>query len=184
MYKRQVIANPKQMIAATAAQINQLAAALDISSSDLQRRLELYRNKSFMYLSRQLPASQAEAILKMQVPGVDARQEYKRFYPAGEVTAQLVGITDIDDVGQEGIELAYDAWLGGESGVRKVLQDPSRRVIKDISLIKAAKPGRELRLSIDLRVQYVAYRALKAAVHKHGAKSGSCLLYTSDAADE
>ncbi len=171
-----VIANPQQIIAATAAQIDRLAAALDLSPSDLQRRLELYRNKSFMYLSRQLPASQAQAILEMQVPGVDARQEYKRFYPAGEVTAQLVGITDIDDVGQEGIELAYNAWLGGESGVRKVLQDPSRRVIKDISLIKAAKPGRELRLSIDLRVQYVAYRALKAAVHKHGAKSGSVVV--------
>ena len=171
-----IIANPQQITAATPEQVSLLAAGLGISTSDLRGRLEHYRNKSFMYLSRQLPAAEAQTIMEMQVPGVDARQEYKRFYPAGEVTAQLVGLTDMDDVGQEGIELAYDAWLGGESGVRKVLQDPSQRVIKDISLVKAAKPGRELRLSIDLRVQYTAYRALKAAVHKHSAKSGSVVV--------
>ena len=98
-------------------------AALDISVSQLQSRLNRYRNKSFMYLARQLPTPEAERILDLGVPGVSGRQEYKRFYPAGEVTAQLVGFTDINDDGQEGMELAYNAFLTGESGSKKVVKD-------------------------------------------------------------
>ena len=108
--------------------------------------------------------------------GISAKKTYKRFYPAGEVTAQLVGFTNYKDVGQEGMELAYDDWLTGEEGEKKVVIDRSKRVINDISLIKAAKPGEELRLSIDLRVQYAAYRALKKSVKKHNAKSGSVVV--------
>ncbi len=172
-----LIANPQDIQkSASAADIEKLAKALDISVSQLKSRLNRYRNKSFMYLARQLPTAEADRVLDLGVPGVSGRQEYKRFYPAGEVTAQLVGFTDINDDGQEGMELAYNAFLTGESGSKKVVKDLAGRVIKDIALIKPASPGNSLKLSIDLRVQYAAYRALKASVQKHQAQSGSVVV--------
>ena len=165
-----IVANPKNI---QKTDIERLSLALKISESQLQSRLQRYRNKSFMYLVQQLPNDEAEKILKLNIPGVSGQQRYKRFYPAGEVTAQLVGFTNYLDIGQEGMELAYDDWLTGEPGKKKVVLDKNRRVINDISLIQAASSGEDLRLSIDLRVQYAAYRALKKAVKKHNAKSGS-----------
>lgn len=172
-----LIANPQHIQKlATEADLARLAKALDTSLAQLKNRLQRYRNKSFMYLARQLPPVQAEKILSLRVPGISGRQEYKRFYPAGEVTAQLVGFTDINDDGQEGMELAYNGWLTGEAGSKKVVKDLAGRIIKDISLVKPAHAGEALRLSIDLRVQYAAYRALKASVQKHQAKSGSVVV--------
>jgi cell division protein FtsI (penicillin-binding protein 3) len=161
---------------ATPADLLALAEALDLSAAELKDRLQLYRNKSFMSLAHHLPSAVASKILALRIPGVEGRLEYKRFYPAGEVTAQLVGFTDENDHGQEGMELAYDAFLAGVSGSRKVVKDRAGRVIKDIALVKAAHSGNTLRLSIDLRMQYGAYRALKAAVQKHQAKSGSVVV--------
>ena len=172
-----LIANPKYMqTAAAEADLERLAAAMGISLAALKARLKHYRNKSFMRLARQISPAEAEKILSLRIPGVSGQQEYKRFYPAGEVTAQLVGITDIKDQGREGMELAYDSWLTGEPGSKKVMKDRAGRIIKDISLVKPASPGEALRLSIDLRVQYAAYRALKASVKKHQAKSGSVVV--------
>jgi cell division protein FtsI (penicillin-binding protein 3) len=172
-----LIANPKSIQkSASAADVERLAVALDVPLKQLQGRLNRYRNKSFMYLARQIPSPEAERILDLRIPGVSGQQEYKRFYPAAEVTAQLVGFTDINDDGQEGMELAYNAFLTGESGSKKVIKDLAGRVIKDIALIKPASPGNSLKLSIDLRVQYAAYRALKASVQKHQAKSGSVVV--------
>ena len=168
-----IVANPKNI---KKSDIERLSLALKISESQLQSRLKRYRNKSFMYLVQQLPNDEAEKILKLNIPGVSGQQRYKRFYPAGEVTAQLVGFTNYLDIGQEGMELAYDGWLTGEPGKKKVVLDKNRRVINDISLIQAASSGEDLRLSIDLRVQYAAYRALKKAVKKHNAKSGSVVV--------
>ena len=168
-----IVANPKKI---QKSDIERLSLALKISESQLQSRLKRYRNKSFMYLVQQLPNDEAEKILKLNIPGVSGQQRYKRFYPAGEVTAQLVGFTNYLDIGQEGMELAYDDWLTGEPGKKKVVLDKNRRVINDISLIQAASSGEDLRLSIDLRVQYAAYRALKKAVKKHNAKSGSVVV--------
>ena len=156
--------------------IDRLSVAMNTPAAQLRARLKRYRNKSFMYLARQLPTEQAERILDLGITGISGRREYKRFYPAGEVTAQLVGFTDINDSGQEGMELAYDTWLTGEPGAKKVVKDRAGRTINDISLIKSARSGEDLRLSIDLRVQYAAYRALKAAVKKHNAKSGSVVV--------
>ena len=156
--------------------IDRLSVAMNTPAAQLRARLKRYRNKSFMYLARQLPTEQAERILDLGITGISGRREYKRFYPAGEVTAQLVGFTDINDSGQEGMELAYDTWLTGEPGAKKVVKDRAGRTINDISLIKSARSGENLRLSIDLRVQYAAYRALKAAVKKHNAKSGSVVV--------
>jgi len=156
--------------------IDRLSVAMNTPAAQLRARLKRYRNKSFMYLARQLPTEQAGRILDLGITGISGRREYKRFYPAGEVTAQLVGFTDINDSGQEGMELAYDTWLTGEPGAKKVVKDRAGRTINDISLIKSARSGENLRLSIDLRVQYAAYRALKAAVKKHNAKSGSVVV--------
>ena len=172
-----LIANPKRVAEhATYAHRVKLAKALNLSLAQLDSRFKRYRNKSFMYLARQLPSVEADRILDLRIPGVFGRQEYKRFYPAGEVTAQLVGFTDINDDGQEGMELAYNAVLSGEPGAKKVVKDLAGRIIKDISLVKPANHGSTLRLSIDLRVQYAAYRALKASVQKHQAKSGSVIV--------
>ncbi|MDG1783598.1 MAG: penicillin-binding transpeptidase domain-containing protein [Porticoccaceae bacterium] len=168
-----IIANPQQI---QDKDLKRLSAAMSLSEVQLKARLKRYRNKSFMYLARQLPIDKAESILDLNISGVSSQKEYKRFYPAGEVTAQLVGFTDINDNGQEGMELAYDTWLTGEAGAKKVVQDRAGRVINDISLIKSARSGEDLRLSIDLRVQYAAYRALKKAVKKHSAKSGSVVV--------
>ena len=168
-----IIANPQQI---QSDDIDRLAKAMGLPVSQLRSRLQRYRNKSFMYLARQLPAAEAKRILDLDIIGVSTQREYRRFYPAGEVTAQLVGVTNISDHGLEGVELAYDSWLSGELGTKKVIKDRAGRIINDISLIKSAKPGEDLRLSIDLRVQYAAYRALKKAVLKHNAKSGSVVV--------
>lgn len=171
-----IVANPKYLNQASADDLSRLSDALGFSLEQLKARLNRYRNKSFMYLARQLPVGEADRVLKLGIIGISGRQEFKRFYPAGEVTSQLVGFTDINDKGQEGLELAYDSWLTGEAGAKKVIKDLTGRVIKDISLLKPARPGETLRLSIDLRVQYAAYRALKASVQKHRAKSGSVIV--------
>ena len=129
-----IIANPKHLYKLAAEyDLDQLAKSLGISLAQLKAKLNRYRNKSFMYLARQLPVNEAQKVLDLGIVGVSGRQEFKRFYPAGEVTAQLVGFTDINDNGQEGMELSYNRLLTGEAGSKKVIKDLTGRVIKDIS---------------------------------------------------
>ena len=141
---------------------------------------------------RGLTPEQGQAVLDLKVPGVYGIEEFRRFYPAGEVTAHMVGFTDIDDHGREGVELAYDEWLAGVPGKRQVIKDRRGRLIKDVQVTKNAKAGKPLALSIDLRLQYLANRELRNAIIENGAKAGSlvimdvktgeilaCLLYTS-----
>ena len=168
-------ANP-QVIDSTSPGLTGLAKQLSMSRDELQQRLSRYSNKEFMYLARQMTPEQAEQVLRLEIPGVYGQDEYKRFYPAGEVTSQLVGFTNIDDRGQEGMELAFDELLTGVPGAKKVLKDLKGRVIKDLTLVRSEKPGQNLALSIDLRLQYIAYRELKAAVVKHQAASGSVVM--------
>ncbi len=153
-----------------------LAKALDMDLAGLQEKLSRYRDKEFVYLKRHLPPHLGEKVLALNTPGVFAQQEYRRFYPAAEVTAHVVGFTDIDDQGQEGMELAYDEWLTGTAGAKQVLKDLKGHVVKEVQLLRAAQPGKDLRLSLDLRLQYLAYRELKAAVQEQGAKSGSVVV--------
>ena len=153
-----------------------LSEVLGFSVPQLEARLDRYRNKVRMVLARRLPANEAQKVLDLGIAGISGEQEFKRFYPAGEVTAQLVGLTDEKDSGIEGMELTYNKGLTGEAGSKKVIKDEKGRVIKDISLIKAARSGKDLRLSIDLRIQYAAHKALKTAVQKHNAKSGSVVV--------
>ncbi|WP_461515812.1 peptidoglycan D,D-transpeptidase FtsI family protein [Porticoccus sp.] len=168
-------ANP-QLVNIDSPALKELASALSISLEELKQRLVRYAGKEFMYLARQLTPEQAEDVLKLEIPGIYGQGEYKRFYPAGEVAAQLVGFTNIDDHGQEGMELAYDEVLTGVPGAKQVLKDLKGRVIKELGLIRSEKAGENLSLSIDLRLQYTAYRELKAAVAQFKAASGSVVL--------
>ncbi|MCP8900250.1 peptidoglycan D,D-transpeptidase FtsI family protein [Gilvimarinus xylanilyticus] len=153
-----------------------LAQALGWDKAHLESRLGRYAGKEFVYLERHLPPQEAAVILDLGIDGVYSQREYRRYYPAGEVAAHLVGMTDIDDRGQEGMELAYDAWLSGESGAKQVLKDLRGRTVKELGLIQSARSGRPLALSIDLRLQYLAHRELKEAVREFGAKAGSVVV--------
>lgn len=167
--------NPKEILRAPE-KIPQLAAAVGLDADRLARRLTRSANKRFLYLRRHMNPADASQVMALELPGVDRLREYRRYYPAGEVAGHLVGFTDVDDVGQEGLELAFDQWLGGQPGKRKVLKDRLGRVVENIESIKTAEPGRALASSIDLRIQYLAYRELMAAVQKHRAASGSLVL--------
>ncbi|KPP98288.1 penicillin-binding protein 2 [Marinobacter sp. HL-58] len=172
-------ANPSEINAEEPALAN-VARLLGLPEARLRERLRTYAGKEFIYLRRKLQPEIARQVLAMGIPGLYGRQEYRRYYPAGEVTAHMVGFTDIDESGQEGIELAYNQWLSGESGRKRVLKDNRGRVIKDLTLIRDAKPGRNLSLSIDLRLQYLAYRELKAVVGAHGARGGTLVMLDVD----
>lgn len=160
--------------------LSHLARLLDISEARLRQRLVTYEGREFMYLRRKIQPGLAERALALEIPGIYSRQEYRRYYPAGEVTSHVVGFANIDENGQEGIELAYNKWLSGESGRKRVLKDNRGRVIKDLTLIRDARPGRDLALSIDLRLQYLAYRELKAVVEAHRARGGTLVMLDVD----
>ena len=153
-----------------------LAKALDRDPQWLARRVTSNLDREFVFLARHMRPSDAARVKALNIPGVDTLREYRRYYPAGEVTGHLLGFTNVDDVGQEGLELAYDQWLGGEPGAKRVMRDSLGRTIEDIERIKAPRPGQDLRTSIDLRVQYLAYRELKAAVQANKARSGSVVV--------
>ena len=163
--------------------LTSLARLLDISEASLRERLKEYSGREFIYLRRKVQPDLARQALALDIPGVYARQEYRRYYPAGEVTAHVVGFTNIDERGQEGIELAYNQWLSGESGRKRVLKNNRGRVIKDLTLIRDARSGRDLALSIDLRLQYLAYRELKAVVTAHNARGGTLVMLDVDSGE-
>ncbi|WP_373001018.1 peptidoglycan D,D-transpeptidase FtsI family protein [Marinobacter sp.] len=162
------------------ARLTNLARLLDINEASLRQRLKDYSGREFIYLRRKVQPDLARKVLALEIGGIYARQEYRRYYPAGEVTAHVVGFTDIDERGQEGIELAYSQWLSGEAGRKRVLKDNRGRTIKDLTLIRDASPGRDLALSIDLRLQYLAYRELKAVVAAHNARGGTLVMLDVD----
>ena len=159
----------------TAAQRRQLASLLGISELDLKRKLG-ENEREFVYLKRHLPPDLVAKVVQLGLPGVSLKREFRRYYPAGDVTAQLIGITDVDDRGQEGVELAYQDWLSGKPGSRRVIKDRLGRVVEDAEHIGAPIEGRDLALSIDRKLQYLAYRELKAAVVQHRAKAGGIVV--------
>lgn len=171
--------NPGEVLAARE-RLPELARALDLDPAELTARIEQRAaqrtGREFLYLRRHLDPEQAQRVLALGIPGVARQREYRRFYPEGEAAAHLVGITDIDDAGQEGIELGFDGWLKGTPGAKWVLRDRFGRVVEDVAAIKEPAPGRDLALSIDRRIQYLAYRELKAAVKQHRAESASAVI--------
>ncbi|MEB8056903.1 penicillin-binding protein 2 [Pseudomonas fulva] len=168
-------ANPKEM-QASRDRWPQLAAALGQNPQQLTERLTQQANKEFIYLVRGLTPEQGQHVLDLKVPGVYGLEEFRRFYPAGDVTAHMVGFTDLDDHGREGVELAYDEWLAGVPGKRQVIKDRRGRLIKDIQVTKNAKAGKTLALSIDLRLQYLGTRELRNAIAEQDAKAGSLVI--------
>lgn len=158
------------------AALERLARLLDLPPRALMQDLKANHERRFMYLKRQVTPELAEAVEALDIAGIHVDREYKRYYPAGEVTTHLVGFTNVDGEGQEGLELAYNQSLRGEPGRKLVLKDRVGRTIKHIRSLEAADPGEDLQLSLDLRVQYMAYRELKAAVEVHQADSGSAVV--------
>ena len=168
-------ANGKELQAGRA-QWPVLAAALGQDPANFAARLEQNKEREFMYLVRGLTPEKGQSVLDLKVPGVYAIEEFRRFYPAGEVAAHVVGFTDIDDRGREGMELAYEEWLAGVPGKRQVLKDRRGKLIKDVQVAQNAKAGKALALSIDLRLQYLAHRELRNALLEHDAKAGSLVM--------
>jgi cell division protein FtsI (penicillin-binding protein 3) len=167
--------NPKELALASD-QLPRLAKALKRDKTELARRVTSNLDREFLYLVRHMQPAEAQKIRQLQIPGVYLMREYRRYYPAGEVAGHVIGFTSVDDEGQEGLELAFDHWLAGEDGAKRVIQDRYGKIVQNVEEIRAMRPGRNLVLSIDLRIQYLAYRELKAAIRDQRAKSGSVIV--------
>jgi cell division protein FtsI (penicillin-binding protein 3) len=170
-----VWANPKELLQAPQ-RLPELAVALGIPQDVLTQRIAQRADKEFVYLRRHINPDDAQAVIARGIPGVYSQREFKRFYPHGEVMAHVLGFTNIDDRGQEGLELAFDEWLTGKPGAQRVIRDRRGRIVENVDLIRAAEPGKDLTLSIDRRIQYLAYRELKAALLANQASSGSVVI--------
>jgi cell division protein FtsI (penicillin-binding protein 3) len=157
------------------AQLKKLAALLGLETRELRRKLE-DASRDFIYLQRQIAPEAAERVARLGLEGVYQHREYRRYYPGGEVTAHAVGFTGVDEAGQEGVELAFEARLGGTPGSRRVIKDRRGRVVEDVESIRAAQDGRDLQLSLDGKIQSLAYAALKGAVAAHKAKAGALVV--------
>ena len=168
-------ANPKELLEQRD-HLTLLASKLGVPVDSLLQRVTQFSDREFVYLKRQMSPQSAEAVLALDMPGVYAQREFRRFYPAGEVVAHVLGFTNIDDNGQEGAELAFNNWLQGKPGKKRVMQDRKGQRIADVAELKTAEPGQDLVLSIDRRIQYLAYRELKSAVLELNASSGSLVM--------
>ncbi len=162
-------------VKATPEQLAALARLLEMPPPELARRLEA-KGKTFVYLKRQVEADVAERVQALAIPGVHQRKEYKRFYPEGEALAHVVGFTNVEDVGQEGIELAQERQLAGKAGSRRVLRDNFNRVFEDVGTVREPLEGRDLQLSIDSKIQFHAFSALREALREHRAKAGAAVV--------
>ena len=167
--------NPKELTL-SGEQIPRLAQALGRDPEELTRRVTSNIDRRFLYVARHLQPADAARVRNLDVPGVHLVREYRRYYPAGEVSGHVLGFTDVDDAGQEGLELAYDHWLSGVNGSKRVIQDNLGRTVQTVESIRPMRPGRDVRLSIDMRIQYLAYRELKAAMQTHRARAGSLVM--------
>lgn len=159
--------------------VKSLANALSMSEDNLKQKVTKAKGRGFVYLKRGVSPNVKANVDKLQLPGVYARQEFKRFYPHGEVTSHVLGFTNIDDSGIEGVELAYNRWLSGVKGREKVIKDRLGQVIDKVNIIKPPKTGRQLTLSIDKRIQYYVYQALVDTCKRFKAKSGSVVVLDS-----
>lgn len=176
------ISTPVESVAATPAdieitpdQLKRLARLLGSEAADLRKKLADTR-REFVYLKRQLPPDEAARVVALGIPGVFLQREHRRYYPAGEVTAHLIGLTDVDGRGREALELAFEQQLAGRPGSRRVIKDRLGQIVEDVESIRAPQNGRTLALSIDARIQYLAYRELKNAVAANRARAGSIVV--------
>jgi cell division protein FtsI (penicillin-binding protein 3) len=156
--------------------IANLATAIGVDRRELAERIERYSNREFVFVKRRVSPQIAERVGALHIDGVHFEREYRRYYPAGETAAHVVGITNVDDQGQEGAELAFDDELTSVQGIKLVLKDRRGNSVKDVEYVKAPRFGRDLALSVDLRLQFFAYRELKTAIEAHHAKAGSVVM--------
>ena len=156
--------------------IKQLSVLLGRDHEELIKLIKNSKSKSFLYIERKVSTNISDQIKLLNIANLDFKREYKRSYPAGEIISQLLGLTNIDEEGKEGVELQYDASLRGIPGVKRILKDKHNRHIENIKIIKSPKSGTDLTLSIDLRLQHIAHRALERAIIENKAYSGSVIL--------
>ena len=171
--------NPKQ-VAGNQTTIEVLARELEFNAAALAANIEKNANKEFLYIKRRLPPADADRVLAFKLGGVYEQIEYQRFYPQGEVAAHLIGASNVDDVGQEGLELTYDHWLRGVPGKRQVVRDRRGHIIEELNTLQPAQPGKNLELSIDFRLQNIAYRELKEEFIKRRAKAATVVVLDVD----
>lgn len=162
-------------VAASSQQIKRLAQLVGLSAEETKARLA-DTSRDFVYLKRQLPPEQAQRVAQIGIAGVSLQREYRRYYPDGDVTAHVLGFTDVDDKGQEGMELALQAQVGGQAGTQRVIQNRRGEAVEDVASLRAPKAGSDVALALDSRVQYLAYREIRAAVEHYHAKSGSVVV--------
>ncbi|MES2932966.1 MAG: penicillin-binding protein 2, partial [Pseudomonadota bacterium] len=165
---------PDDVLEAPKEKIRALAKLLEMSESDLRKKLD--SDRSFVYLKRQVEQETADKIIKLDIAGIDTRKEYKRFYPEGEVMAHVVGFTNVEDIGQESMELAFQKTLAGTTGSRRVIKDRLGHIVEDIAAVREPRDGKDLTLSIDSKIQYIAFSQLKEAVAKHKALAGGVVV--------
>lgn len=173
-----VWSSPQDMNA-TPEQLKKLASLIEMDGEEIRRRLNEPPHgarRDFVYLKRHLSPEVAARVVELNLPGVFLKREYRRYYPAGELTAHMLGFTDIDDKGQEGIELAWQDELAGKPGSRRVIKDRKGRIVEDVESIRAPRSGQNIALSIDSKIQYLAYRELKQAVEANKAKAGGIVV--------
>jgi cell division protein FtsI (penicillin-binding protein 3) len=164
----------EDVLAAPPEKLHELARLLEMSDADLRKKLGADHN--FVYLKRQVEMDVVAQIEKLKIEGIDTRKEYKRFYPQGEVMTHMVGFTNVEDVGQESMELAQQKNLVGAPGSRKVIKDRLGRIVEDVGMFKEPHDGRDLTLSVDSKLQYIAFTNIKAAVEKFHAKAGAAVV--------
>jgi len=167
--------NPPELAQASD-EIPRLARALKRDPQWLAQRVTSNLDREFLYVARHMDPAEAARIKALGIPGVYLLREYRRYYPNGEVTGHLLGFTNLDEAGQEGLELAYDQSLAGQDGSKRVIQDGRGRIVQNVESISAPRPGEDLYTSLDLRIQYLAYRELKSAIRKYRARAGSVIV--------
>ncbi|MBK8580000.1 MAG: penicillin-binding protein 2 [Accumulibacter sp.] len=155
-------------------QTRQLAALLETDPKQLAQKLDT--DKTFVFLRRQIPPPVAEQVAALKLPGIGQDKEYRRFYPTGEMTAHMVGFTGVDDKGLEGVELAFHGQLLGQPGSRSVIKDRRGQIVEDVGSIKPPQDGKEIRLALDSKIQYLAYSHLKQAIAENNAKAGGVVV--------
>ncbi|MEO8137780.1 MAG: penicillin-binding protein 2, partial [Betaproteobacteria bacterium] len=170
----QIFVTPRGM-QPTAAQFTQLAGLLDMSEATLTKTLEDAEGEFLTLAPHVLPA-RAEKITALRITGLEVQRHYRRQYPDAEVTSQLLGITNVEDIGQEGMELAQNAWLAGKQGMRRVVVDNKRNIIDEAGAGRLPQEGRDLALSIDRKLQHLVFRELRTAVEQYKAKAGGAVV--------
>lgn len=156
------------------AQARALAALLEMDVRELNRKLS--GEREFVFVKRQISPDVADKVAALNLPGIHEQREYRRYYPSAEVTAHVLGFTGAEDIGQEGVELAFESTLAGKPGSRRVIKDRRGQVVEDVESIRAPQEGKDVLLALDSKIQYLAYTNLRQVLAEYKAKAGSMVV--------